>query len=435
MEKEHEEILQSHTVKLTNNLEPKPLILYLYEKDIIDRRDREEILSKETRYDMSEALLFKLTRKGPEAFPELVKGLEENQPFLACILLEAVKHREILQKHTGKLTDSLKPIPLINYLHEKGIIDDIDRIEIKSKETQCEMSKALLFKLRRKGSEAYRELVKGLEEKQPSLACILLREEKERLENKIAEIERERKQKEKKLNKLIQELQTQLQCTENEKNQLEEKIQELENRTSSRLRRALSHERPPPTKEFTLSYKSDFDNRGVIYYLGFQAGFNQWVNPALVPESGVEVTCSDSSRDAANILEYFDPKRCSDSSWWCVDLGEKYTLRLSHYTLRQTGSDLRSFPKKWELQGRLNVNDKWISLRTHRDVNWKNEPITYVSNRSLPCKTKTWPIDGEVKPFRYFKIGRIEGETYEPTYRLHLAGMELYGVLSIMKQN
>lgn len=82
-----------------------------------------------------------------------------------------------------------------------------------------------------------------------------------------------------------------------------------------------------------------------------------------------------------------------------------------------------------------NVNDKWISLRTHRDVNWKNEPITYVSNRSLPCKTKTWPIDGEVKPFRYFKIGRIEGETYEPTYRLHLAGMELYGVLSIMKQN
>ena len=178
MEKEHEEILQSHTVKLTDNLEPKPLVLYLYEKDIIDRRDREEILSKETRYDMSEALLFKLMRKGPEAFPELVKGLEENQPFLACILLEAVKHREILQKHTGKLTDSLQPIPLINYLHEKGIIDDIDRIEILSKETQCKMSKALLFKLRRKGSEAYRELVKGLEEKQPSLACILLREGK-----------------------------------------------------------------------------------------------------------------------------------------------------------------------------------------------------------------------------------------------------------------
>ena len=82
----HKSILQRLTLELVNNLEPEPLLLYLYQKKIIDKDDKEEIQSWNVRKYVSEALISKLMLKGPEAFPELVEGLQQKQPFLACSL-------------------------------------------------------------------------------------------------------------------------------------------------------------------------------------------------------------------------------------------------------------------------------------------------------------------------------------------------------------
>ena len=88
MKEYHKLILQRRILELVRDLDPRPLLLYLFQKEIIDADDKEEIRSKKVRKDMSEALIDTLINKGPEAFPELVEGLEKEQPFLACLLLK-----------------------------------------------------------------------------------------------------------------------------------------------------------------------------------------------------------------------------------------------------------------------------------------------------------------------------------------------------------
>ena len=68
--------------------------------------------------------------------------------------------------------------------------------------------------------------------------------------------------------------------------------------------------------QIILRYEGDFDTKGVIHYLGFNAGVSMWLNPAQVPSSGVKVTsCDGNGRgDPENILEYFTPGNSSTRS-------------------------------------------------------------------------------------------------------------------------
>ena len=84
----HKDILQRHIVELVKDLEPKPLILYLYSKKVIDEDDMDEIQSYDLPKIMSKELILKLMKKGPQAFSNLVIGLQNKQPFLACSLLQ-----------------------------------------------------------------------------------------------------------------------------------------------------------------------------------------------------------------------------------------------------------------------------------------------------------------------------------------------------------
>ena len=84
----HRHILQRFIVELVKNLEPDPLLLHLYQKEVFDEDDMDEIRSWKARKDGSEALIFKLMKKGPQAFSKLVDGLQNKQPFLACSLLK-----------------------------------------------------------------------------------------------------------------------------------------------------------------------------------------------------------------------------------------------------------------------------------------------------------------------------------------------------------
>lgn len=53
----------------------------------------DEVRSKKIRKDvkLNEDLIFMLMRRGPEAFSNLVEGLQRKQPFLACSLLKEGK--------------------------------------------------------------------------------------------------------------------------------------------------------------------------------------------------------------------------------------------------------------------------------------------------------------------------------------------------------
>ena len=88
MKEYHKLILQRLNEELVKDLDPEKLLRYLFHKEVIDVDDMDEIRSWRVRKDVSEALIHKLMRKGPEAFPELVEGLQKKQPFLARLLLK-----------------------------------------------------------------------------------------------------------------------------------------------------------------------------------------------------------------------------------------------------------------------------------------------------------------------------------------------------------
>ena len=64
----HRHILQRFIVELVKNLEPEPLLLHLYQKEVIDEDDMDEIRSWKVRKDRSEALIFKLMKKRSTSF-------------------------------------------------------------------------------------------------------------------------------------------------------------------------------------------------------------------------------------------------------------------------------------------------------------------------------------------------------------------------------
>lgn len=188
-----------------------------------------------------------------------------------------------------------------------------------------------------------------------------------------------------------------------------------------------------------FTYKKDFDQKGVIHYLGTQGGITTWVNPALEPESGVKVTYCDGHKTngslAEHILQHYDPVKSYTHSGWCLDLGEKYTLRLTNYTLRQLGATDKFFLQNFEVYGSLCKNDDWCLLSRQRVVDWSSQSLSRVriKDKMVPCKTKTFKVEGESKACRYFKIVQMKERSAFGKQNMSLAGMELYGYLNVLE--
>ena len=103
--------------------------------------------------------------------------------------------------------------------------------------------------------------------------------------------------------------------------------------------------------------------------------------------------------------------------------------------MRQLGSNDRNFLQNFELLGRLCNDDDWCLLDRHHQVDWRSQRFSHMlsGNKDLSYKTKTWSVKREVRAYRQFKIVQIKDmSTSVPgTHAMSLAGIELYGVLSV----
>ena len=95
MNDRHRDILRHHWPTLRRDLEPMKLLPYLV--NVLDVTDEQDVKIKATREDRIDKLLEILPRRGPKAFDDFVKALQEVQPFLAVPLVqESGKHNEIV---------------------------------------------------------------------------------------------------------------------------------------------------------------------------------------------------------------------------------------------------------------------------------------------------------------------------------------------------
>lgn len=168
----------------------------------------------------------------------------------------------------------------------------------------------------------------------------------------------------------------------------------------------------------------DKDGPGVIYALGSKFGKLQWVNPGKTSPRRIIATRSSSGKGQANdVLEnrYSGGKSGTEdkeNSWWCLDLTEKYSLYLTHYSLRHGRQDGMYLLCNWRLEGSSD-GENWKTLKEHvNDTLLKRTP-----------HQATWAVDGKfTSAFRYFRIYQT-GQNSSKSFNLYLSGIELYGVL------
>uniref|UniRef100_A0A1B0ANY5 E3 ubiquitin-protein ligase n=1 Tax=Glossina palpalis gambiensis TaxID=67801 RepID=A0A1B0ANY5_9MUSC len=168
----------------------------------------------------------------------------------------------------------------------------------------------------------------------------------------------------------------------------------------------------------------DFDEEGLIYYIGSNGKTCEWVNPA---QYGlVQVTSSEGktlpygkledilSRDSISVNCHTKDNK---KAWFAIDLGV-YIIP-NAYTLRHARGYGRSALRNWMLQGSKDgVN--WITLVTHTD------------DKSLvePGSTSTWPIvcaPDENQGFRHVRVQQNGRNASGQTHYLSLSGFEIYG--------
>jgi len=175
------------------------------------------------------------------------------------------------------------------------------------------------------------------------------------------------------------------------------------------------------TKEFVFS--SDFDKRGIMYYLGTKGYTQAWQNPGVIGAVNVTSTplASHPPSEPSWAIVGRDIIRCvtvpGKESWFMIDLLH-WRVCPTAYTLRHYSSWDTEALRDWKLQG-SNDGKKWSKLLSHKkdcSLNKKGE-------------SKTWAIPRTKKAFRFFRILQT-GKNSNGHWYCALSGFEVYGTLS-----
>ncbi|XP_038107081.1 E3 ubiquitin-protein ligase Ufd4 isoform X3 [Culex quinquefasciatus] len=193
-------------------------------------------------------------------------------------------------------------------------------------------------------------------------------------------------------------------------------------RTSFLYLKKLKEAKSGPAAQF--KHQHDFDENGIIYFIGTNGKSTEWVNPA---QYGlVTVTSSEGkqlpygkledilSRDSVSVNCHTKDNK---KSWFAIDLG--MFIVPTAYTLRHARGYGRSALRNWMFQmSKDGVN--WVTMLTHSD------------DKSLaePGSTCTWPLEcsaDEQQGFRHVRIHQNGRNASGQTHYLSLSGFEIYG--------
>uniref|UniRef100_A0A3B5L5Y6 E3 ubiquitin-protein ligase n=1 Tax=Xiphophorus couchianus TaxID=32473 RepID=A0A3B5L5Y6_9TELE len=179
---------------------------------------------------------------------------------------------------------------------------------------------------------------------------------------------------------------------------------------------------------FTFRHQHDFDENGIIYWVGTNAKTAyEWVNPAAY--GLVVVTSSEGrnlpygrledilSRDSSALNCHTNDDK---NAWFAIDLG--LWVIPSAYTLRHARGYGRSALRNWVFQVSKD-GQNWSTLYTHIDDGSLNEPGS----------TATWPLDpskDEKQGWRHIRIKQMGKNASGQTHYLSLSGLELYGTVT-----
>ncbi|XP_076389582.1 ubiquitin fusion-degradation 4-like isoform X7 [Megachile rotundata] len=175
----------------------------------------------------------------------------------------------------------------------------------------------------------------------------------------------------------------------------------------------------------TFKYQSDFDENGLLYWIGTNAKTcSEWVNPG---QYGLVVVTSSNGKNLPyghleDILSR-DPSalNCHTNddrrAWFSIDLG--VWIIPSAYTLRHARGYGRSALRNWMFQASKD-GVTWTTLYAHVDDPSLNEPGS----------TATWTLEppaDETQGWRHLRLQQIGKNASGQTHYLSVSGFEVYG--------
>jgi hypothetical protein len=196
---------------------------------------------------------------------------------------------------------------------------------------------------------------------------------------------------------------------------------------------------------FHLNYNSDFDENGVLYWIGSRGKSSFYRNPhtagyVIARMSSVHMGSPFNivSRTIEHSPNYTFNKT---NSWVEIDFGERRLLLADKYTIRHGGSASGNALRNWELQARVSDfedcakgnnngdddDNEWITIKSHFDDDTLHEEPNSSASWDLEIPIN---ISDDLKTigFRYYRIF-LTGPNSSGNYCLFCCGLELYGIL------
>lgn len=175
----------------------------------------------------------------------------------------------------------------------------------------------------------------------------------------------------------------------------------------------------------TFNYAGkDFDKNGVLYYFGTRCGTTKYANPATLRYVNLEISNSYAFDGIISHNGGLDADCISgEPVYFTVDLGDKFVLNCSAYSLRHGLSYADMMIADWTFEG-SNDNENWVRLH--------DQYLTPFDDSNL---TKTFFTNKNPGYFRYFRVLMKGAHGYRPlsgpsgSNSLYIGGFELFGEL------
>eukprot|EP01084_Bolivina_argentea_P242609 406942_1 len=175
--------------------------------------------------------------------------------------------------------------------------------------------------------------------------------------------------------------------------------------------------------KYQFVYSYDFDENGILYFLGSEGGQKQWKNPSLSDEVSV---CSSALVKDSTEISYFVGRttvrlvtKPEDNAWMQVDFKDKL-IQPSYYALKHYVSCDTECLRNWILQA-SNDGIHWVTVKKHEED----------SSLSEKGAAHTWPVQSR-GAYRIWRIKQTGLNSNKHKY-LACSGIEFYGQLFLLK--
>jgi len=168
----------------------------------------------------------------------------------------------------------------------------------------------------------------------------------------------------------------------------------------------------------SFAYVRDFDNNGLVTFLGTKCNTQQWQNPAQLGALSIRTSGLMHDSHPAHCIVGRQSVRTVTKplkhAWVIIDFHD-YAIRPTRYTLRHYNSWDTEALRNWRLEGSLD-GEKWTVLREHHNdesLRFKGQSYTWLLRN----------VTGYYSQFRLFQFDKNSNNHYY----LALSGFEIYG--------